>query len=151
MMYHLLLGVALLSSAPASATPAAALNAPFSAINRLAPPPAAVQAAFSKRFPKATAVKWEKEDAGWEAEFHEGKEEVSVEFNADGTLREIEREVALTALPAPVLPYVQKNYPSAKIKEAARLEDAAGTVTWEAEVGGKDLIFDAAGTFLRIQ
>ena len=112
-------------------------------------PPAAVQTAFAQRFPKATAVKWEKEAGAYEATFLAGKVEISAVFTAAGKFREIERAVALTALPAPVLPYVQKHYPGQKIKEAARIKDAAGTVTWEAEVGKKDVIFDVNGAFLR--
>ncbi len=112
-------------------------------------PPAVVRAAFTQRYATATGVKWEPEGAAWEVEFHLGKEELSAVFSAAGTFQEVEREVTLTALPAPVLPYLRQHYAGQKVKEAARIEDAAGTVTWEAEVTGKDVLFDAAGQFLR--
>lgn len=111
--------------------------------------PAAIQKAFAIRYPTATAIKWEKEGADWEAEFKEGKTEASAVFMATGQFKQVEREVALTALPATVAPYIKAHYPGQKIKETARIEDAAGVVTWEAEVGKKDVIFDATGKFLR--
>jgi len=42
-----------------------------------------------------------------------------------------------------------KNIRAKKIKEAAKITDAKGVVTYEAEVTGKDLIFDASGKFLK--
>jgi hypothetical protein len=111
--------------------------------------PAAVKKAFATRYPTATAIEWEKEGANWEAEFKDGKTEMSAVFTAAGQFKEVEREVALTALPATVAPYINAHYPGQKIKEAARIEDAAGVVTWEAEVGKKDVLFDATGKFLR--
>lgn len=112
-------------------------------------PPAAVQTAFAQLFPKATAVKWEKEGTLYEADFGLQKVKMSAVYTASGEFKEIERPEATTALPAPVLPYLNQKYTGQEIKEVARIEDAAGTVTWETEVGGKDLIFDAAGSFLR--
>lgn len=113
--------------------------------------PAAAQKAFTTRYPTATAIKWEKEGADWEAEFKEGKTEASAVFTATGQFKQVEREVAPAALPATVAPYLKAHYPGQKIKEAARIEDAAGVVTWEAEVGKRDVIFDATGKFLRVE
>ena len=134
----------LLSGATTPPTPAGSL----SPTGKQAPP-AAVHAAFAQRYAAATGVKWEPEGAAWEAGFHLGKEELSAVFSAAGVFQEVEREVALTALPAPVLPYLRQHYAGQKVKEAARIEDAAGAVTWEAEVAGKDVLFDATGKFLR--
>ena len=52
-------------------------------------------------------------------------------------------------LPASVPLYVKKNMPNAKIKEASIIVDAAGKKTYEAEVNGKDLIFDEKGNFIK--
>ncbi len=113
-------------------------------------PPPAVQSAFAQRFPTATAVAWEMEGALYEAEFKDAATKVSALFAATGALTEVERVVPLSALPAAVLPYLEKHYPAKpKIKEAARIEDAAGTITWEVEIGKKDVFFSATGAFLR--
>jgi hypothetical protein len=44
---------------------------------------------------------------------------------------------------------VKKNFPGAKITEAGKVTDASGKTRYEAEVKGKDLVFDEAGNFLK--
>jgi hypothetical protein len=41
---------------------------------------------------------------------------------------------------------VEKNYKGATIKETAKSQKANGEINYEAEVNGKDLIFDSKGT-----
>lgn len=111
--------------------------------------PVAVKSAFEKQYPDVKDADWEKEGANYEAEFEVNDTETSVVFDANGTLLETEVEIESSALPQAANDYVAKNYPGSKIKEAAKITDAAGTVTYEAEVGKSDLIFDASGNFLK--
>ncbi len=111
--------------------------------------PANVKNAVLKKFPQAKIKQWEKENEQYEAELIWNKNEISVLLNPDGTILETETEIAVSELPAPVLAYVSKNYPKHKVKEAAKITDAKGTVTYEAEVNEKDLIFDHQGNFLK--
>ena len=111
--------------------------------------PQPVQAAFMKLYPAAKEVKWGKEKDKFEAEFDLNKTDQSALFDASGNLTESEVAIKISELPKGVAEYVEKNFKS-KIKEAARITDAAGTITYEAEVKGKDLIFDANGNFLKI-
>ena len=53
------------------------------------------------------------------------------------------------SLPQAIANYVVQNFPGKKIKEAAKIVNAAGLVTYEAEVGKDDYIFDSTGNFLR--
>jgi hypothetical protein len=46
---------------------------------------------------------------------------------------------------------VSKNLSGKNIKEAAKIVDAGGTVTYEAEVQGTDYLFDANGNFIKIE
>lgn len=46
---------------------------------------------------------------------------------------------------------MSKNLNSKKITEAARIVDAGGQVTYEAEIGGRDYIFDAKGNFIKAE
>lgn len=80
----------------------------------------------------------------WEAEFETGDVESSANFSADGSWLETETEIALAELPAAVRTALQGK----KVKEAARIERADGSIVYEAEVGKKDLIFDATGKLL---
>ena len=113
--------------------------------------PAAAKAAVMKKYSAASKITWEKEKANYEANWG-GKsgEDMSVQFTPTGEF--IEEVVAITPaeLPAGVAAYVKQNYPGAKIKEAGKITNAKGTTMYEAEVKGKDLVFDEKGNFLKI-
>lgn len=111
--------------------------------------PAPVKTAFQKNFPQAKVEKWEKEGVNFEAEFELNKTKQSVLFDAQGNLLETEVEIKLTQLPKGVLEYVKANYKGQKVKEAAKITDAKGTVTYEAEIKGMDLLFDSNGKFIK--
>lgn len=106
-------------------------------------PPAAVIAAFKLKFANAKEVEWSKEkDGTWEAEFElPGSSEMSASFSPEGQWLETETEIKVSTLPAPVLAALHGK----KVKEAARIEKADGSIIYEAEVKRKDLLFDAAG------
>jgi hypothetical protein len=108
--------------------------------------PAAAKSAFSKSYAGATKIKWEQEDGQYEVHFNYKKQEMSVLYNAAGTVVETE-----TGIPVASLPAAAQKYASAKgkIKEASKIVSAAGSVQYEAEVGQKDLIFDEKGNFLK--
>ena len=111
--------------------------------------PANVRTSFVKLYPKATEVKWEKEDRNFEAGFDLNKIEQSVLFDTNGKMLESEVEIDVKNLPAAAQAYMKKNYPNNPIKEAAKITAANGTVTYEAELKGKDVIFDAKGNFIK--
>lgn len=110
--------------------------------------PAVVKEAFQKQFAGAKEVEWEKEEGKYEVEFEQNDQEMSAVFTADGMLEETEIEIKKEALPSAVLTYLNTNYRGEKIKEAAKITKANGEVNYEAEVKGKDLMFDANGNFL---
>jgi len=110
--------------------------------------PAAVKASFAKQFPTA-AAKWEKEDGKYEAGFKKGDLAMSALFSTDGTMTESEVSIKQTELPENVLAYVKENYKGKTIKESAKITKADGTVVYEAEVNGMDLIFDDKGKFIK--
>ncbi len=111
--------------------------------------PASVKTAFQKNFPQAKVEKWEKEGSNFEAEFELNKTEQSVLFDAQGNLLETEVEIELNQLPKGVLEYVKANYKGQKVKEAAKITDAKGTLTYEAEIKGMDILFDSTGKFIK--
>lgn len=110
--------------------------------------PAKVTASFAKQYP-GTEVKWEKEAGKYEAGFKKDGNVMSALYEANGTMTESEKDIKITALPVTVLAYVKTNYKGKKIKEAAIITKADGTVTYEAEVNGKDVIFDSNGKFIK--
>ncbi len=110
--------------------------------------PAAVKQAFAKQYPGLTA-KWDKEDGKYEANFKHMNHEMSAIFEANGTMTESEMEISVNELPAAVRSYVKEHHKDAPIKEVAKITKANGEVNYETEVKGKDLIFDAAGKFIK--
>jgi hypothetical protein len=110
--------------------------------------PAAVKAAFAKQFAGAVA-KWEKENGEYEAGFKKDGKEMSALFSTDGIMTESEVSIKLSELSAKMLAYVKANYKDKKIKGAAKITKADGTVNYEAELNGIDVMFDANGEFLK--
>nr|WP_294994577.1 hypothetical protein [uncultured Sediminibacterium sp.] len=111
--------------------------------------PEKVKQIFSKNHPSATAIKWEKEDGNFEVSFKENSIQFSIIYNAQAILLETEQEISLSDLPASIKTYMAKHYPSNALKGAARITNAEGIVTYEAAIKRKDVIFDAAGKFVR--
>jgi ABC-type transporter MlaC component len=111
--------------------------------------PAAVKTSFQKLYPNLKDVKWEKEKEHYEASFDLNKVDNSVLFDAKGNVVETEVEIELNKLPNGVMEYVKQHYAGSSVKEAAKITDAKGTVTYEAEMKGKDLLFDSNGKFIK--
>ena len=112
--------------------------------------PAAVKAAFVKKYPDAKKVSWEKEKGNYEANWG-GKsgEDNSAMFTPTANFLELVQAIPIDQLPAGVATYVAKHYKGAKIKEAGKVTDASGKHMFEAEIKGKDLIFDEKGVFIK--
>ncbi len=111
--------------------------------------PAAVKGSFAKNFPGITAKKWDKEHGKYEANFIKDGKTMSATFSADGTLEETETDIKVAELPSSVTDYIKANYKDASIKEAAMIVKGNGDKMYEAEVKGKDLLFDMQGRFLK--
>jgi len=111
--------------------------------------PAPVKTAFQKNFPQAKVEKWEKEGVNFETEFELNKSEQSVLFDAQGGIIETEIEIEISELPNGIVDYVKTNYKGQSVKEAAKISDTKGTLTYEAEIKGMDLLFDSNGKFIK--
>src|SRR5450755_566705 len=108
--------------------------------------PEAVKTAFAQKYPDTKKVSWEKEKGNFEANWG-GKsgEDNSVVFTPSANFVEIVVAIPINQFPASVAPYVNKNYHGVKITEAGKVTNAAGKQMYEAEIKGKDLIFDEHG------
>ena len=111
--------------------------------------PVPVKTKFATLYPKAEKPKWSKEGENYEANFEDNEVEMSIVFNATGDVLETETELSVSQLPQSVTDYCTKTFPGKKIKEAAKLVDSKGVVTYEAEIGGADQIFDSNGNFIK--
>ena len=111
--------------------------------------PSSVQSSFTKLFPGITVKKWDKEEGKYEANFTKEGKQMSAVFDANGNLEETETVITVDKLPASVVPYVKEHYKGSKIEEAAMVLKSNGDKVYEAEIKGKDLLFDAKGKFLK--
>ena len=110
--------------------------------------PTPVKFSFSKKYPDITP-KWEKEKDNYEANFKQNGQAMSIIIDPNGNIIETETDIKLTELPSPVLVYIKEHYKGKAIKEGAKIIKPDGTITYEAEVLGMDLIFDANGKFIK--
>ena len=77
------------------------------------------------------------------------REDNSAVFTPSARFLEIVIAIPVDQLPSNIATYVIKNYKGAKIKEAGKVTDALGKHMFEAEIKGKDLIFDDKGAFIK--
>ena len=112
--------------------------------------PATVKDAFKKNVTgEVLSVKWEKEDGNYEANFLQNGIKSAALFDAKGNWLETEKAIEIKDLPDEATAYLNKNYKGEKIKEAAKLQLPNGIINFEAEVKGKDIIFDNKGKFIK--
>lgn len=110
--------------------------------------PATVKSAFSKAHPDVNKVSWEKEHGNYEAGFTKSDNEISEIYTPGGIKTETEMEISVSELPPTILQYVKMHCKGAAIKEGAKITKSNGEVNYEAEVKGKDLIFDSKGNLV---
>ncbi|MEI8280360.1 MAG: PepSY-like domain-containing protein [Bacteroidota bacterium] len=108
--------------------------------------PISVKGAFASEYAKATKVKWEMEDGNYEASFTNNGQQMSVVYNNTGQMQEVEVPIAITALPAAAKKFAESK---GHIKDASKITLSDKTVHFEAEVNGKDIIFDEKGNVIK--
>jgi hypothetical protein len=110
--------------------------------------PSPVKDAFSKKYPGTTA-KWQKEGSQYEAEFNMDGKAFTAVYGADGSLEETEMEISLVELPDSARTYLQSHFKAEEIKEIEKLIMPNGELSFEAEAGGQELLFDSTGRFVK--
>ncbi|MGY3053806.1 hypothetical protein ACVWYG_002007 [Pedobacter sp. UYEF25] len=110
--------------------------------------PTIVKSAFAKEYPGVKA-NWDKEGNKYEASFKMKENSMSVLYSPKGVAEETEMDMKADMLPAAVKAYLAKNFKTEKIKEAAKITKADGTVEYEAEIKGKDYLFTPEGKFIK--
>ncbi len=111
--------------------------------------PFVVLNAFKDSFPAVKKAYWGKDSIHYHAGFFHLKAPGSVTYDSTGKRIITEIQVPVEDLPKLISDYIQKKYPAEMIKEAAKITDGMGVITYEVEIGGFDLIFDAKGNFLQ--
>jgi hypothetical protein len=103
--------------------------------------PQKVKDAFTKKFPMAKKVDWEKEsEKEWEAEFKMNNVEYSANFLEDGTWQETEHEIEEKDVAQNVLKALKNGFPDFEIEETEISETNTGKVyEFDLEKGEKEM------------
>lgn len=97
--------------------------------------PIAVATAFSQKFPNATNVKWDKENAHeYEASFEWKGVNYSANFSDAGEWLETESPTSFNQLPDKVQASFNTLHKGAMIKAVAKIETSKGTTKYEVEI-----------------
>ncbi|MEI7509619.1 MAG: hypothetical protein WCJ62_09165, partial [Flavobacterium sp.] len=80
--------------------------------------PTTVTEMFKKEFPDKKA-KWGMEDGDYEAEFKINSSKASAVYDSKGHRKALEIAIKASELPASVMEYLKKSYPTNKITETA--------------------------------
>ena len=94
-----------------------------------------VENAFTAKFPKATNVKWDKENATeYEANFINNGIEYSANFSIDGKWLETESPETFENLPVNIQTAFNNSHKGVKIKAVAKIETLNSGIQYEIEV-----------------
>lgn len=107
--------------------------------------PASVKAAFAQKHAGLTKVSWAMEKADYEADFTLDGQEHSEVYSPQGALLQTEVAIKVAEFPDAI----KMKLKGQKVAEAAKITKANGTVVYEAEVKGRDLLFDAQGNAVK--
>ena len=88
------------------------------------------------------------EDGKYEAEVKLDGKEASAVFTKR-VMEESEVEIKYSEMPATVAEYIKTHYKGTTVKEVAKITKSNGVINYEVAIKGKDIIFDAAGKFLK--
>lgn len=111
--------------------------------------PEIVRNILQKNYPGAKGIRWTKENADYEADFEVKDADYSLLIDVSGNILETEIGIKIDELPENVKAYIAKEYSGQKIKEAAKIIDNKGVLTYEAEIKGRDLIFSSKGNLIK--
>jgi hypothetical protein len=104
---------------------------------------------FYKKHPKATIIKWNDEPPIWEVKYSEGKTKGAISYNSKEQIVETELVIEKSKLPNNLISnYIKSHYPQEKIQRCEKITKQDGTNTYEIQITGKEIVFDAQGKFL---
>ncbi len=94
-----------------------------------------VKATFAKLYSDIKEVKWVKEGKNeFKAEFKQDSKEVSLIIDAEGNLKKTKSEISKSELPIGVEELIAKNHKEWAITKTAKIVDAKGNITFEAQI-----------------
>ena len=126
----------------------------LSSILLAANPPEIVSKAFLQKFPKATDIKWSKENSNeWEASFKLEYVTISANYSNTGEWIETETEIPVSKIPDQILKTINQSYKSWQIQGAAIIEKAKSETVYEIDIKSgiskKEVLCKSDGTLIK--
>lgn len=115
--------------------------------------PENIREVFIKMHPKATILNWVDESPIWEAKYKDGQEQGAVSFDQDGMVTETELVIEKNQLPnfQIIDEYIHSQYPNEKPQQYEKVTKENGTISYEIQITGKELVFDSRGEFTSVE
>jgi uncharacterized membrane protein YkoI len=113
--------------------------------------PSVVKSAFSKDYPKATDIDWEKKGANYEVDFNLGKVDHKATYAASGKTVSFEKDIPNAQLPAVIAKNIKAKYPKGRIDDVDWI-NTAGKITYKIDIEGTpdvNVWYDASGKFIK--
>jgi hypothetical protein len=107
--------------------------------------PAKIYKSFEKSHRDINPVDWSKTGDDYKASYNENDRNIVLIYAANGKLKETEKEISLSQLPATVLKYVNDNYPGGVVKRKVMITGLNGKSSYEVQVNQVDLAFNSKG------
>lgn len=111
--------------------------------------PVKISKSFEKSHPKISPVEWSKVGDDYKASYMVDDKNISVTYNAAGKLKETEKEISLSQLPAPVLKYVNDNFPGEVVKKKMLITSSTGKSLYQLQIKQQDLAFNSQGELIK--
>ena len=112
--------------------------------------PGNVQNTFNEIYPNSTNLIWATEQGFFIPAFTNNNVPTKLLMDLKGAVLHTSVKIAPSALPAVSSSFIAANYPGQTVSDAELITMKSNFIRYEAIVGGKDLIFDADGKFIRI-
>ena len=96
--------------------------------------PEPVKSGFVNKYPSITKIVWEKEKGNYEANFKMNKKEFEATFDSTGNWIKTAMEIEVSDLPQIIVTAINKEFPDAKFKEAAKGESIGNKTYFEVNI-----------------
>jgi|GEM_PF-1438868 len=147
-LFYFLTGCAPAPSKPEAAPQTETTSQPVTATQPVATVqseiPAFITSRFGAIYPGATNVVWTSKDRSYEVAFTFKQTEFKVLFLEDGSVERTKTKAEISSVPEGITKYAAGR----SIKEALRVIDGFGTVTWEVKIGDVKYLFTQKGELL---
>ncbi|MFD2288329.1 hypothetical protein GJU39_03515 [Pedobacter petrophilus] len=113
--------------------------------------PAAVKMAFSKAYPKAKDIDWEKKGITYKVDFDLGKTDHSAIYAATGKNISSEKDIPNNQLPAAIAKSIKAKYPKGRIDDVDWIS-TGGKITYKVDIEGTpdvNVWYSADGKFIK--